>query len=145
MAGKTRNFPYSHAWRYRDYVIASLGADKPFDQFIIEQLAGDLMDDPTPQQLIATAFSRNSMTNTEGGTEDEEFRSVAVIDRVNTTFEVWQSLTIGCVQCHDHPYDPIRHEEFYQAFAFFNTTQDSDLMLDYPLYLHYSDEDTKKN
>lgn len=136
--------PPRSIWRYRDWVINAFNRDMPFDQFTIEQLAGDLMDDPAPQQLIATAFNRNSMTNTEGGTEDEEFRAVAVIDRVNTTFEVWQSLTIGCVQCHDHPYDPIRHEEYYQAFAFFNTTQDSDLMLDVPLYLHYSDKDTKK-
>jgi len=136
--------PPRSIWRYRDWVIEAFNQDMPFDQFTVEQLAGDLLEDPTPSQLTATAFNRNSMTNTEGGTEDEEFRTVAVIDRVNTTFEVWQSLTIGCVQCHDHPYDPIRQEEFYQAYAFFNTTLDSDLAWDFPLYQQYSKEDTEK-
>ena len=136
--------PPRSIWRYRDWVIDAFNKDMPFDQFTIEQLAGDLLEDPTPEQLIATAFNRNSMTNTEGGTEDEEFRNVAIIDRVNTTFEVWQSLTVGCVQCHDHPYDPIRQKEFYQAFAFFNNTLDSDLAVDFPLYQHYSEEDTKQ-
>ena len=136
--------PPRSIWRYRDWVLNAFNQDMPFDQFTVEQLAGDLLDNPTPHQLIATAFHRNSMTNTEGGTEDEEFRTVAVIDRVNTTFEVWQSLTIGCVQCHDHPYDPIRNEEYYQAFAFFNGSQDSDLEMDLPMYEHYSEEDQEQ-
>ncbi len=106
-------------WRYRDWVIDAFNQDMPFDQFTIEQLAGDLLKDPAPPQLIATAFNRNTMTNTEGGTEDEEFRIAAVIDRVNTTFEVWQSLTIGCVQCHDHPYDPIRQKRVLPGIRFF--------------------------
>jgi len=131
-------------WRYRDWVINAFNQDMPFDKFTIEQLAGDLLDDPTAQQLIATAFHRNTMTNSEGGTEDEEFRIAAVIDRVNTTFEVWQSLTIGCVQCHDHPYDPIRHKEYYQAFAFFNGSQDTDLSQDLPVYRQFSDEDEEE-
>lgn len=136
--------PPRNIWRFRDWVIDAFNQDMHFDQFTIEQLAGDLLDQPTPQQLIATAFNRNSMTNTEGGTEDEEFRVAAVIDRVNTTFEVWQSLTIGCVQCHDHPYDPIRQNEYYQAYAFFNNSQDSDLNLDLPLFEHYSQDDREE-
>ena len=131
-------------WRYRDWVIEAFNQDMPFDQFTIEQLAGDLLENPGPQPLIASAFNRNSMTNTEGGTEDEEFRVAAVIDRVNTTFEVWQSLTIGCVQCHDHPYDPIRHEEYYKTYAFFNHSQDSDLDYDLPYYEHYAPEDQQE-
>ena len=131
-------------WRYRDWVIDAFNQDMPFDQFTIEQLAGDLLEDPKPEQLIATAFNRNSMTNTEGGTEDEEFRVAAVIDRVNTTYEVWQSLTMACVQCHDHPYDPLRQVEYYETYAFFNQSQDSDLNFDPPLYEHYSEEDQEQ-
>src|SRR5688500_11161806 len=96
-------------WRYRDYVIKSFNADKPFDRFTIEQLAGDMLPDATDEQIIATAFHRNTMNNDEGGTDDEEFRTAAVIDRVSTTWEVFQSTTMSCVQCHSHPYDPIRH------------------------------------
>jgi hypothetical protein len=131
-------------WRYRDWVINAFNQDMPFDQFTIEQLAGDLLADPKPAQLLATAFNRNSMTNTEGGTEDEEFRVAAVIDRVNTTYEVWQSLTMACVQCHDHPYDPLRQEEYYKTYAFFNQSQDSDLDFDLPLYEHYSEDDQQR-
>ncbi len=114
-------------WRYRDWAIEAFNRDLPFDQFTIEQLAGDLLPNPNPDQLIATAFHRNTMTNTEGGTEDEEFRVAAVIDRINTTFEVWQGTTLSCVQCHSHPYDPIRHEEFYQVMDLFNHSLDQDL------------------
>lgn len=114
-------------WRFRDWVIKAFNDDMPFDQFTIEQLAGDLLPDPTHDQLIATAFNRNTMNNTEGGTIDEEFRIASVMDRLNTTFEVWQSTSIGCVQCHSHPYDPFKHEEYYQLMAFFNNTQDADL------------------
>lgn len=113
-------------WRYRDWVIDAFNVDMPFDQFTIEQLAGDLLPDPTDTQLLATAFHRNTMSNDEGGTDDEEFRVAAVIDRVNTTFEVWQGTTMSCVQCHAHPYDPFQHKEFYHAYAFFNNTADAD-------------------
>jgi hypothetical protein len=113
-------------WPYRDWVIRSFNADKPFDEFTIEQLAGDLLPNPTQDQLTATAFHRNTMNNDEGGTQDEEFRVAALLDRVNTTYEVWQSTTMACVQCHSHTYDPIRHEEFYQSAAFFNNTRDED-------------------
>jgi len=128
---------HRNIWRYRDWVIEAFNRDMPFDQFTIEQLAGDLLPNPSADQLIATAFHRNTMTNTEGGTDDEEFRVAAVIDRVNTTFEVWQATTISCVQCHSHPYDPIRMEEFYEVYAFFNNTVDSDNDADAPLLEAY--------
>ena len=126
-------------WRYRDWLINAFNSDLPFDQFTRDQLAGDLVQNGSKDQLIATAFHRNTMTNDEGGTEDEEYRSAAVIDRVNTTFEVWQGTTISCVQCHSHPYDPIRHEEYYALFALFNTTQDADLGNEYPYLLEFRD------
>lgn len=126
-------------WRFRDWVINAFNDDMPFNQFTIEQLAGDLLPNPTKDQLIATAFHRNTMTNTEGGTEDEEFRTMSVIDRVNTTFEVWQGTTISCVQCHAHPYDPFRQEDFYEIFAYFNNTQDADIDSEYPYILEHAD------
>lgn len=120
-------------WRYRDWVIDAFNRNMPFDQFTIEQIAGDLLPDRTDNQLLATAFHRNTNTNDEGGTDDEEFRIVAVLDRVNTTFEVWQGITISCVQCHSHPYDPIVHDEYYKLVAFFNNTQDRDHPKELPL------------
>lgn len=113
-------------WPFRDWVIAAFNADMPFDQFTIEQLAGDLLPDPTVSQHIATAFHRNSMASDEGGTDDEEFRVAGVIDRVNTTWEVWMGTTMACVQCHSHPYDPFRHEDYFTSYAFFNNTADTD-------------------
>jgi mono/diheme cytochrome c family protein len=111
-------------WPYRDWVINALNRDLPFDEFTIEQLAGDLLPNATRDQKIATGFHRNSMVNTEGGTDDEEFRVAAVVDRVNTTFAVWMGTTIGCAQCHNHKYDPFTQKEYYQLFAFFNQTLD---------------------
>jgi mono/diheme cytochrome c family protein len=113
-------------WPWRDWVIRALNRNLPFDQFTVEQLAGDLLPDPTEEQLIATAFHRNTMTNTEGGTDDEEFRVAAVKDRIGVTGQVWMGLTVGCAQCHSHKYDPITHREYYQLFAFFNETEDND-------------------
>ena len=113
-------------WRYRDWVIDAFNKDTPFDQFTIEQLAGDLLAHPTIDQLIATAFHRNTMTNTEGGTDDEEFRVAALVDRVNTTWQVWMGTTFGCAQCHNHPYDGYTQKEYYRFFAFLNNTEDSD-------------------
>ncbi len=98
----------------------------PFDQFTIEQIAGDLLPNPSQNQLVATAFHRNTMTNTEGGTDDEEFRTAAVYDRVDTTMSVWMGVTIGCAKCHSHKYDPISQTEYYQMFAIFNQTADND-------------------
>ncbi len=131
-------------WRFRDYVIRSFNEDKPFDQFTIEQLAGDMLPDPTDDQIIATAFHRNTMNNDEGGTDDEEFRMAAVIDRVSTTWEVWQSTTMGCVQCHSHPYDPFRHEEFYKSLAFFNNSRDEDVSGEHPTLRSYKAADQKE-
>lgn len=132
--------PYRNIWRYRDWVIQAFNENMPFDQFTIEQIAGDLLPQATQNQLIATAFHRNTMTNTEGGTEDEEYRVAAIIDRVNTTMEVWQGTTMSCVQCHSHPYDPFRHEEYYETYAFFNNTQDADLQNEEPNLAFYEDE-----
>ncbi len=120
-------------WQYRDWVIEAFNKDIPFDQFTVEQLAGDLLPNPTVDQRIATAFHRNTNTNDEGGTDDEEFRVVAVIDRINTTMEVWQGTTMACVQCHSHPYDAFPHKEYYQMMAFFNTSADADLTSDKPV------------
>ncbi len=119
-------------WPYRDWVIDAFNADMPFDEFTIKQLAGDLLPEPTISDLVATAGHRLTQTNEEGGTDDEQFRIEAVIDRVTTTWQAWQGLTFGCVQCHSHPYDPIRHEEFYEFLAFFNNTVDTDLSSDEP-------------
>jgi hypothetical protein len=124
--------PHRDIWPYRDWVIRSLNNDMPYDEFTIKQLAGDLLDEPTIDDRLATAFHRNTQTNTEGGTDDEEFRTAAVIDRVNTTWQVWQATTFGCVQCHSHPYDPIRHEEYYEFLALFNNTRDADVDEDLP-------------
>lgn len=131
-------------WRYRDWVINAFNHDMPFDQFTVEQLAGDLLPDPTDDQLIATAFHRNTMNNDEGGTEDEEFRVAALIDRVSTTWEVWQSTTMACVQCHTHPYDPFVHEEYYKSMAFFNNTRDEDTEAEHPNLRTYKPEDQEK-
>ncbi|HSH14698.1 MAG TPA: DUF1549 domain-containing protein, partial [Verrucomicrobiae bacterium] len=111
-------------WPYRDWVINALNADLPFDQFTIEQLAGDLLPDATREQKIATGFHRNTMVNTEGGTDDEEFRTAALVDRVNTTFTVWLGSTMACAQCHTHKYDPFTITEYYQALAILDQTAD---------------------
>jgi hypothetical protein len=120
-------------WRYRDWLIQSFNEDKPYDKFIIEQLAGDMLDNPSDQHLIATAFHRNTMTNDEGGTDNEEFRTAAIIDRVNTTWETLMGTSFGCVQCHSHPYDPFKHDEYYKFMAYFNDSRDEDTYEDYPL------------
>ncbi|MEX0315770.1 MAG: PSD1 and planctomycete cytochrome C domain-containing protein [Allomuricauda sp.] len=130
-------------WQYRDWVIKALNNDMPYDQFTIEQLAGDLLPNPSIDQLIATAFHRNTMNNDEGGTDDEEFRVAAIIDRVNTTFDVWQSTTMGCVQCHGHPYDPFKQKDYYDVMAFFNNTRDEDTPDEAPALRFYSSEQQK--
>ncbi len=128
-------------WRYRDWLIKAFNSDMPYNQFLTEQLAGDLLPNPTDDQYIATAFHRNTMTNDEGGTENEEFRTAAVLDRVNSTWEGLMGTTFACVQCHSHPYDPFRHEEYYKFMAFFNNTRDEDSYADYPRLRHFSTED----
>ncbi len=129
-------------WQYRDWLIRAFNEDKPYNHFLIEQLAGDLFPDPTDAQFIATGFHRNTVTNDEGGTDNEEYRTAAVLDRVNTTWTALMSTTFGCVQCHSHPYDPIRHDEYYKFMAFFNNTRDVDAEEDYPLLRHYEKEDS---
>jgi hypothetical protein len=129
-------------WRYRDWLIRSFNEDKPYNIFLQEQIAGDLLPDPTDAQLIATAFHRNTMTNDEGGTENEEFRTAAVLDRVNTTWEALMGTTFGCVQCHSHPYDPFTHDEYYKFMAFFNDTRDEDSYADYPLLRQFNSRDS---
>ena len=113
-------------WLYRDWVIDAFNRNLPYDRFTAEQLAGDLLPDATRDQLVATAFHRNTMTNVEGGTDDEEFRVVAVKDRANVTAQVWMGLTMGCAQCHTHKYDPITQREYYSFYAFFDQTEDAD-------------------
>lgn len=128
-------------WKYRDWVIKAFNENMPYNQFTIEQLAGDLLPEPSVDQLIATAFHRNTMNNDEGGTDDEEFRIASVLDRVNTTFQVWQSTTMECVQCHSHTYDPFRHEEYYKTMAFFNNSMDEDTPNEDPVLKFYNEDD----
>src|SRR5690349_3121975 len=119
-------------WPYRDWVIDAFNRNVPYDRFVITQLAGDLLPDATFEDQIATSFHRQTPNNEEGGTDDEEFRMIAVMDRVATTWSVLNGVTINCVQCHSHPYDPIRHAEYYKSLAFFNTQDDADLDDDSP-------------
>ncbi|TWU06654.1 Planctomycete cytochrome C [Symmachiella macrocystis] len=111
------------AWSYRDWVIRALNDNMPFDQFTIEQIAGDLLPNATLPQRIASGFHRNTMANVEAGTDVEEQRVLSVFDRVNTTGTVWLGITIQCAQCHDHKYDPISQADYYRLFAFFNNTE----------------------
>jgi len=119
-------------WPYRDWVIDAFNRNLPYDQFVLKQLAGDLLPNPTFEDRIATSFHRQTPNNDEGGTDDEEFRLVAVMDRVATTWSVLNGVTMNCVQCHSHPYDPIRHADYYKSLSFFNTQDDSDLDDDSP-------------
>ena len=116
-------------WPWRDWVIRSLNADMPFDQFTLEQLAGDLLPNATRDQRIATGFHRNTMLNEEGGIDPLEFRFHAMTDRVATTGTTWLGLTVGCAQCHTHKYDPIPHREYYQLMAFLNNADEPDMDL----------------
>ncbi|MCB1203337.1 MAG: PSD1 domain-containing protein [Verrucomicrobiae bacterium] len=108
-------------WPWRDWVVDAFNRNLPFDRFTVEQFAGDLLPDATPEQVLATCFHRNHMTNGEGGRDPEESRIDYVIDRVNTTGTVWLGLTLGCVQCHDHKFDPVSQRDYYSLFAFFNS------------------------
>jgi len=113
-------------WGWRDWVIRAFDTNMPFDEFTIRQLAGDLLPEPTLDDRVATGFHRNTPTNNEGGTIDEEFRTVAVIDRVNTTLSTWMGTTMACAQCHDHKYDPLSQREYFQIYAILNNTADAD-------------------
>jgi hypothetical protein len=119
-------------WPYRDWVIKAINADMPFDQFTIEQIAGDLLPNATPDQIVATGFHRNTMVNEEGGIDPLEFRYYAVVDRVNTTGTTWLGLTVGCAQCHSHKYDPITQHEYFQTLAFLNNADEPDYFIPEP-------------
>ncbi len=130
-------------WAYRDWVVNALNDNMPLDQFTVEQLAGDLLPKSTESQLVATAFHRNTLTNNEGGTNDEEFRNVAIVDRVNTTMAVWMGVTLSCAQCHTHKYDPFTHEEYFKLFAIFNQSQDADRRDESPTIELYTAEQNR--
>ncbi|MBZ2185597.1 MAG: PSD1 and planctomycete cytochrome C domain-containing protein [Bryobacter sp.] len=125
--GFEKDLPRPHSWRWRNYVIDSFNADKPFNQFTVEQLAGDLLPNPTLEQRIATGFHRNSLINREAGVSRQEDRFETLINRVNTTSTTWLGLTMGCSQCHDHKYDPISQKEYYAAMAVFSRSLDTDM------------------
>ncbi len=112
-------------WRWRDWVIEAFNSNMPFDQFTVEQIAGDLLENASLNQRIATGFNRNHRGNSEGGIIAEEYQVEYVVDRVDTTATVWLGLTMGCARCHDHKYDPIRQTEFYKVFAYFNNVPES--------------------
>ncbi len=119
-------------WPWRDWVIGAFNKDMPFDQFTVEQLAGDLLPGATREQVIATGFHRNTSFNEEGGTNPEQFRVERTVDRTNTTGSVWLGLTVGCAQCHTHKYDPITHKEYFQLYAFFNSLDEPKLPMPTP-------------
>ena len=123
---KDRSRP--HAWRYRDWVINSLNADLPFDQFTVAQIAGDMLPEASVAQRVASGFHRNTLHNTEGGTDREEDRVKKTVDRTNTYSAIWLGLTVGCAQCHSHKYDPISHREYYQLYSFFNSMNEQDVV-----------------
>ncbi len=116
-------------WRYRDWVIAALNRDLPFDQFTIEQIAGDMLPDATLEQKVATGFHRNTQINQEGGIDKEQFRIESVVDRVATTAYGWLGLTLACSQCHDHKFDPFTQKEYFGLFAMLNNQDEPDLPL----------------
>ncbi len=109
-------------WAYRDWVIRAFNDDLPFDQFVIDQIAGDLRDDPTEEQRIATGFHRMTTCNVEAGVDPEQNRVNQIVDRVNTTATVFLGTTLECAQCHDHKYDPFSQRDYYRLFAYFNNT-----------------------
>ena len=142
------DLPRPYAWRWRDWVIEAFNRNMRFDQFTLEQLAGDLLPGGTLNQKIATGFLRNTLTNREGGVNKEEFRVEQVVDRASTVATVWLGLTLGCARCHDHKYDPISQRDFYQFYAFFNSLNETNLEAPLPgemgSYLRRRSEYNKK-
>lgn len=136
--------PARTIWAFRDYVIRSFNANKPFDRFTLEQIAGDLLGETNEDDEVATAFHRNTMTNNEGGTRHEEFRNAAIVDRVNTTMEVWMATSMGCAQCHNHKYDPISQKEYFSFFAFFNNTADENRSDEAPVLQLFTPEQKRE-
>lgn len=127
--GYEKDRPRPNAWLYRDWVINAINTDMPFDQFTRDQLAGDLVDRPTAPQKLATAFHRQTLTNTEGGVDQEEFRVEATFDRTETTAAIWLGLTMTCARCHNHKYDQISQQEYYRLFAFFDDLKETNTNL----------------
>ncbi len=139
---------YREMWPYRDWVISAFNQNMPFDQFTTEQIAGDLLTDPTQSQLVATGFNRCNVTTSEGGAIEEEFLARYAVDRVSTTSTVWMGLTTGCAQCHDHKFDPITQKDFYQLYAYFNNTSqpgmDGNTKDSRPMIRVYENDETKE-
>lgn len=133
-----------HMWRWREWVIEAFNSNKPFDQFTIEQLAGDLLPQPTLSQKIATGFNRNHRANSEGGIIFDEYLLEYAVDRVETTGTVWLGLTLGCARCHEHKYDPISQKEFYQLIAFFNNIPERGRVIKYGNVAPFVKAPTKK-
>ena len=131
--GYTLDSPRPWAWRWRDWVVNAFNSDVPFDEFTVEQLAGDLLPNASIEQHVATGFHRNTLRNAEGGVDKEEYRIRAVVDRANTTSTVWLATTLGCCQCHDHRYDPLSQREYYEFLAFFNNDDDVLIPAEQPL------------
>ncbi len=125
--GFEKDLPRPHAWRYRQWVIDALNRDMPYDEFVVEQLAGDLLPNATVEQKVATGFHRNTLTNREGGVDPEQYRVEQVVDRTNTTSSALLGVTLGCAQCHNHKYDPFTQRDYYRMFAFFNVANESDI------------------
>ena len=127
-------------WAWRDWVIKAFNRNMPFNQFTIEQLAGDLLPNPTEDQLIATGYHRNTLVNSEGGAKDDEFRDAAIKDRLENTSTVWLGSTIGCAQCHNHKYDPFSMKDYYRLYAFFNSTSESSIAVNDELKIFLGDK-----
>lgn len=125
--GYERDDVRPNAWRYRDWVIQAINDDLPYDRFVIEQLAGDLLPNATPSQMVATGFHRMTTTNTESGINKEDYRNREIVDRVNTTSSVLLGLTVGCAQCHSHKYDPLSQQDYYRLYGFFTNTDENDV------------------
>ena len=125
--GFEKDHPRPHAWRYREWVIQAVNRDLPYDRFVIEQMAGDLLPDAGTEQRVATGFHRNTLTNTEGGVDKEQFRVEQIVDRTNTTASVFLGLTMACAQCHDHKYDPLSQQEYYEFFGFLNEAEEKNI------------------
>ena len=125
--GYEKDLVRPYAYLFRDWVITAFNRDLPFDEFTIEQIAGDLLPNATEQQKVATGFHRQTLTNREGGVDKEEFRCKATVDRASTTGTVWLGLSVGCAECHSHKFDPITQREFYQLYSFFNNSSERDI------------------
>jgi hypothetical protein len=127
--GYERDDVRPNAWRYRDWVIRALNADLPYDRFVIDQIAGDLLPGASLEQRLATGFHRMTIKNTESGINQEDYRNREIVDRLNTTGSAFLGLTVGCAQCHNHKYDPLSQADYYRLYAFFNNTREADLDL----------------